>query len=90
MSLLFVNHEIGAEVIDLMSVFTGIFYSDDGNKFKIFSKYSEGRIREEKFRIDLYLWFDRDGKTYFRFVLDSPFKNQLCDIFGVDTNKLHA
>ncbi len=56
--LAFVNHEKHAGAVDLYSVLTGNFPADSGIDYHIFGKFSEGRIRDEKKTIDLYLWLD--------------------------------
>jgi hypothetical protein len=53
-----VNEDPMAGFPDLRSVLTGNFYSDNGQPEPIFRNISEGRIREERFRIDMYLWFN--------------------------------
>ena len=45
--------------IDLISVLTGNAYVEGDEVWPIFRQFSEGRIREEKHRIHLYLWFDK-------------------------------
>ena len=62
--LIFVNFASSAKYGDLLSVVTGYLHSDDGGRRPIFGKYAEGRIRNERDDIDLYVWIDRDGKTY--------------------------
>jgi len=42
---------------DLLSVLTGNAYTGSG-PIRMFSNFSDGEIREEKYRIYLYLWFD--------------------------------
>ena len=40
---------------DLLGVLTGMFFADDGSRHAIFTKYSEGRIRDTRNAIDLYV-----------------------------------
>lgn len=82
--LVFVNHEQGTDVQDLGSAFEGVFYADEGQRYPIYKKYSEGRIKDEKLEIDLFLWFQPDEDTYWRFVIESPFRQKLCHLFGID------
>jgi hypothetical protein len=56
--LVFVNSDRHCGVADLRSVLTGNFYAKDGSVEPIYTEYSEGRIREEKLAIDLYIWRD--------------------------------
>ena len=39
-----------------MSVLTGNFHAEGGGVEPIYEEISEGRIREEKLTIDLYVW----------------------------------
>ncbi len=57
--LAFVNHDRMCDFGDLREVLTGDFYAEGGQRFPISRKFSEGRIREDKKRIHLYLWLDR-------------------------------
>jgi len=66
--LALVNHEFGTDEVDLISILTGNFYSESGEKYPLFKKYSEGRIKDGKKIIDLYLWFERVDKQYVRFL----------------------
>jgi hypothetical protein len=56
--LLFANSDVHCGFRDLQSVITGNFYAKDGTVDPIYREYSEGRIREEKFIIDAYIWWD--------------------------------
>ena len=56
--LVFVNSDRHCGLTDLRSVLTGNFFAKDGSVDPIYTEYSEGRIREEKLTIDLYLWRD--------------------------------
>lgn len=81
--LFLVNFEVGVDVQDLHAVLTGYLPTDGGGKFKGFGKYSNGRIAEEKTRIDLYLWRERDSEIKFTFVDDaSPHAGFLRHVFG--------
>lgn len=80
-----VNHEPGLDWTFLHNVLTGNFYADSGKVHPIYRRYSEGRIRLEKRRIDLYMWFDPHKGTHF--LLFSPNEEQrlhgLCALLGV-------
>lgn len=83
--LAIVNEDRMAGFPDLRSVLTGNFYSEDDPPDPIFRDISEGRIREDRFRIDLYLWFDA-GRTrpHMVFTQANPAHDAaLCDYFGV-------
>ena len=56
--LVFANSDNHCGFPDLLGVLTGNFYAESGAVYAIYKNVSEGRIREEKLLIDLYLWFD--------------------------------
>ena len=56
--LAIVNGDEGAGFTDLIQVLTGNAYCESGHVIPMFREYSEGRIRDEKLRIHLYLWFN--------------------------------
>ena len=56
--LAIVNGDDSAGLTDLIQVVTGNAYCEGGDTIPMFRQYSEGRIREEKLRVHLYLWFN--------------------------------
>lgn len=81
--LAFVNHDTACNIGDLDSVFTGNFMANDGTKHPIYRNVSEGRIKNDKWQVDLFIWFDR-SKPFLRFTDIYPnHKNTLCDLFGI-------
>ncbi len=56
--LAIVNGDKHLSFLDLIQVLTGNAYTESGEVAPIFRAYSEGRIREPKLRVHLYLWFD--------------------------------
>ena len=56
--LAMVNHDQHLGFLDLLAVLTGRFFADDGSTHAIYRKFSEGRIKGDVARIDLYLWLD--------------------------------
>ena len=62
--LIFVNFAPSTTYGDLLSVLTGYLFTEDGRRRPLFAKYSEGRIRDDRDSIDLYVWIDRDDKSY--------------------------
>ncbi len=56
--LAIVNGDEDALFSDLITVLTGNAYCESGRVIPMFRSFSEGRIREEKLRVHLYLWFD--------------------------------
>lgn len=69
--LIFTNSDTHCGFPDLLSVLTGKFYAEGGIVDPIFNQISEGRIREEKLTIDLYVWLNewkgkqQKGTLYF-------------------------
>jgi hypothetical protein len=56
--LVFANSDRQCGAEDLRSIMTGNFYAQGGAIEPIYTQYSEGRIRNEKFLIDAYIWWD--------------------------------
>jgi hypothetical protein len=81
-----VNHEPGLDWMDLDNVLTGNFYADSGEVYPIYRRVSEGRIRMEKRRIDLYMWFNPTETVPFMIVSpnESARREGLCNLLGVD------
>jgi hypothetical protein len=84
--LVFVNHDLHAGVQDLVSVLTGNAHTDRGSVLPWYCAYSEGRIREEKERIQLYLWIDVDEPEPRKFWMQSNEAHHLtlCRCLGID------
>jgi hypothetical protein len=59
--LAFVNRDPMCGAEDLRGVLTGAALTTSGEKLLIYEKYALGRIREERFRIDVYLWLEESG-----------------------------
>ena len=84
--LAIVNREKGAKFGDLIHVLTGNAY-EGGEVIPMFSKYSKGRIREEKLRVHLYLWFDEREPSRPRMFLSdfhAAHYSALCRYLDVD------
>jgi hypothetical protein len=54
--LAFVNYDPHCDLTDLRDVITGNFYAEDGSIHSIYKKISEGRIKNPKDEIGLFLW----------------------------------
>ena len=83
--LIFVNHDEQCGIRDLHSVTTGQFFAEDGTSHPIYIKYSEGRIKDEMFKIHLYIWLDdfKDNKEFYYFnIADKKHLENLCSLFG--------
>lgn len=89
--LVLVNHDDLCDWKDLISVTTGKVLTDDGRSLDIFRKYSEGRIRDERWRIHLYIWLDdfKDDHKFFNMNATSH-KEKLCEYFTVDPDTIQT
>lgn len=87
--LAFVNHDNRCGFLDLVAVTTGQFLSEKGKNYSIYLPYSEGRIKDEKTRIHLYLWYDDylANQIYFN-MYDKRHLKYLCDYFCIDQNNI--
>jgi len=56
--LIFTNSDTHCGFPDLLGVLTGNFYAESGAVKPIYKHISEGRIRDEKLTIDLYVWLN--------------------------------
>lgn len=72
--------------LDLIAVLTSNFYTDDGNKHKIYGLYSDGRIKKEKFNISLYVWLTKDDRIVSVFT-DENGKKIMTNIFRITNFK---
>ncbi len=89
--LVFMNSDKQCDNRDLVAVMTGNAYIEGGGVESIYTAYSEGRIKEEKFAIDLYLWFDESKgegqKGFHYFISNGPHYAALCALLGTDPSK---
>jgi len=83
--LAIVDSDWEAGMHDLLSVLTGNAYTGSG-PIRMFSNFSDGRIREEKYRIYLYLWFDARKPEPFKIWTQSHPEHHaaLCVHLGID------
>jgi hypothetical protein len=88
--LVFTSSDHLCTLKDLVSVFTGNFYADSGAVEYIYGQFSDGRIREEKYVIDAYVWHDDqpNAQDKIRLLKSSKHFNGLCALFGVDPSKI--
>ncbi len=87
--LALVNNDKNCSFLDLFETTTGCFWAE-GNNFHPSSKnISDGRIKEEKWHIHLYLWLDSFKPDQFMFnFVDDRFVNRLCSYFGKDPGEI--
>lgn len=81
--LAFYNEDQQSDFYDLLAVTTGNFFSEDGEVFPIYKKFSEGRIKADINKIHLFIWIDAHNPPRFLFnMMNSKYQNELCSIFG--------
>lgn len=89
--LIFTNSDEQCGFADLVAVLTGNFYAEGGAVEPIYAQYSEGRIKDEKHTIDLYVWLnDSKGsnqKGSWFFNERSRHYATLCSFFGTDPRR---
>src|SRR5262249_25915483 len=80
-----VNQDIRTGFLDLIAVTTGNFVSVSGEMHPIYRKFSEGRIKEKKNQIHLFIWLDdhQADQLYFNLAAGDHLQ-RLCRHFGVD------
>jgi hypothetical protein len=87
--LVFTNSDTHCGFPDLLGVLTGNFYAESGALEPIYKGVSEGRIRDEKLTIDLYVWFNerrgsqQKGSVFFND--GSKHYAALCTLLGSDS-----
>src|ERR1700723_3016880 len=89
--LAIVNGDSGAGFTDLIQVLTGNAYCESGAVIPMFRAYSEGRIREGRLRVHLYLWFNDwvPGSPHKFFPeVNAAHHSALCRYLSVDTAAL--
>ena len=86
--LAFVNHDEMCKVLDLVGVLTGRFIAAGDKPYSIYLKFSEGRIKDEKKRVHLFVWLDGE-KAYLLFTeTHRVYHDKLCTLFGVEPDSL--
>ena len=88
--LVLVNHHERCWFLDLLGVLTGHFYAEDGTAHAIYRQFSEGRIKADKARIDLYLWLDDYKPERLLFSQQHPLHHRsVCAAFGIKPADIH-
>lgn len=83
--LAFINHDKMCGVPDLYAVLTGNVLTNDSGSLAPFQYFSEGRIRDEKKRIHLFLWIDDFKPRFFLFAETSEkHYRTLSSLFGIN------
>ena len=92
--LVLVNRDKQAKYQDLVSVTTGKWDPLAGIHDKTHVQFSEGRIREEKYKIDLYVWLDtlKEGQPELRGYFFGNYGNRpkACSLFGIDAEAVKS
>lgn len=88
--LAIVNHDTRySDFRTLRRTVTGKFYTDEGKGYPICCRYSEGRIKDEKREIDLYLWVEHDKIVYCLFAgKDNKAYADLCAYLGLNPKEI--
>ena len=74
--LVLVNSDYMSDFEDLIAILTGHLPGLTEEHYPTFFEYSEGRIREEKLRIHLYLWIDVFRSEIQLFEFEKPVKKR--------------
>lgn len=92
--LVFTNSDHACRIADLKSVITGNESFDSGLIEPMFKHISEGRIKNDKYLIDLYVWCNEKSGSKFKFQLLFTMRSRhlptLCSLFNVDPSKLQG
>ncbi len=68
-----------------------MFFADDGSRHPMVKHVSEGKIKEVKFWIDAYVWFDRGTRRIQGWMLSESIPEHvdaICSMFGIDKAKI--
>lgn len=89
--LFFVNHDDASSYNDLLETLTGEFFAEGGTRYPTMKHISEGRIKDAKYRIDAYVWYDvQEAKVegWFFGEENPAHLTAICDIFKMDRSKI--
>ncbi len=89
--LFLVNHDTTSDYGDLRETLTGMFFTEDGTRYPTVKHVSEGKIKEAKFRIDAYAWFDRKTSRLQGWMLSESMPEHvdaICSMFRLDKTKI--
>ena len=89
--LALVNYDQICGLPDLLGVITGNFYADDGSRDAIYRQYSEGRMKSDRLKVDLYLWLGPRDEHHFLFTpVHQGHHLSLCSWFGKDPSAIKS
>jgi len=87
--MVFVNHDSMCDDQDMFAVLTGQFLADDGTAHRIYAKFSEGRIKNEKYAIHLFCWAEKERICALTFNQAHPAHCKvLCELLGYDPSRI--
>jgi hypothetical protein len=87
--LAFVNHNKYCGYLNLCEALTGNFCTDKSERYPIYQRYSEGRIREEKNKVDLYIWDDElRGINYLFTSSNLEHLSAICGYFSIASHDI--
>ena len=87
--LALVNNDAACGSLDLIGVITGHLRLEGGGWVPIYMNCSEGRIRDEKHRVDLYLWYDaKKANQMFFSSFDRRRMDRVSALFGVNSDSI--
>ena len=89
--LAIVNHDDASHPGDLIETLTGMFHADNGTRHPTSRNVSEGRIREAKYRIDLYIWIDGETGRVRGYLFSESVPahvDALCEKLGLEKAKI--
>lgn len=89
--MVFVNHDSMCDEQDMVGVLTGQFLADDGTSHRIYTKFSEGRIKNGKFFIHLFCWVEEGRFRALTFnQAHSVHCNALCELLSYDPTSIKS
>ena len=91
--VVFVNWAGASHFSDLKETLTGYLRLTHGGKAPTILKISEGRIRDEKRRVDAYIWFNgrrRKVEGIFLTQSDILHRDAVCSWLGIDAGKIRV
>jgi hypothetical protein len=84
-TLFLANSARVSDVLDLIGVLDGMFRAECGVRETICTRYSEGRIRREKFMVDLIIWWNVWMSREPQLVWHPSIHHQrVCELLGCD------
>jgi hypothetical protein len=86
-----VNHADASGYRDLEETLTGMLRLESGEKVDTVRNISEGRIREARLKIDLYVWIDAKTQRVQGYLFNesnSAHVDTLCELLGLARNDI--